>query len=94
MGCGDIVWFELDQILRLVATFDSENIKNGYREIKKDANEVIVVTFVMAGGVIGFGPRVVVGLRDAQVLVSAPGIPVFFWHRQLQCQRPFLLSLP
>ena len=56
MGFGDKFLFELDRIWRLFAKFDCGNIK--------DANEVIFVTFFMFGGVVGLGPRVVVGIRD------------------------------
>ena len=37
---------------------------------------VLIVPFVIGLGVVGLGPRAVVRLLDAQVLVSAPGIPV------------------
>ena len=79
MGFGDKFLFELDRIWRLFAKFDCGNIK--------DANEVIFVTFFMFGGVVGLGPRVVVGLRDSRVLITAPGIPFSCMHYQLQRQR-------
>ena len=37
---------------------------------------VLIVPFVIGLGVVGLGPRAVVRLLDAQVLVSAPSIPV------------------